>query len=342
MRTQEVSRRGAKVLWQTWWSIIGPRMPQSETRLNSSIVLAPLSRESFDLMKAHRAPVPSLNASTDSFIIHYPPRDEVQSRYKLQIDVKAIDEGEACEIATRIADRLLLSLTLVVPGGRYHAELRKLRQENSDQEITGWSDTVSISPLSEPGNLDEREILRTLRLSTVLESDAVAENAYIHLLSAWRLESTPGSRPLQRSVLQHYVLCLEAVVNGTMKKLRAASADKIREDERKFANEFAEELPKRSNKPEAIRNASTRLREIACQNMIPSISEVAPVLKLSDEILQHAKNLYRFRSSNLSHPGKSRKEDLEKWLRSGPSVEHVCLASQVAEAFLRGYCDNIE
>ncbi len=332
--------REAEQFWQTWWSVVGPKLPRSEIRLNRNIVLAPLSQEDFAQMKTFRAPVLSLSASTDSSVVHYPPRDEIQSRYRLQIDVEGRDADEACEIAQRIADRLLTSLTLIIPGGRYHAELRKLRRTGAEQEFTGYSERVVIAPLIEPENIEETEITRTLALFDAFERDAIAENAYVHLLSAWQLQSTSGSKPLERSVLQHYVLCMEAVVNGTMGKIRTNLSDRIRADERQFASEFAEELPRRADKPDAIRKASIRLREISLLNAIPSIAEVASMLQLPDEDAQRAKELYRFRSSSLSHPGRSKRDDFDRWLRKGPNVGDICLADHIARAFLRGYCEN--
>ena len=336
-----IDERKAKQTWQTWWSIVGPNLPRSECRLQGNVFLAPIGPEDFVQMKSFRAPSPSVSVTNDSFVAHYPPRDEVQSRYRLQIDVKAHDDNEAHEIAQNIADRLLTCLTLIVPGGRYHAELRKLRRLGDHQEISKYSEAVTVSPLSDPENLEESDIRRVLQLISGIENDPTAENAYIHLLSAWQLQSTSGSKPLDRSVLQHYVLCMEAVVNGSMGKIRQSLSDRIRLEERKFALDFAEELPRRADKPDAIRKASTKLREIALLNMIPSIVEVAPILQISQEDVQLAKELYRFRSSSLSHPGRTKKEDFHRWLRRGPTVKDICLADRISRVFFRGYCENV-
>jgi hypothetical protein len=106
--------------------------------------------------------------------------------------------------------------------------------------------------------------------------DSTAVNAYVHLLTAWQLQSTVGAKPLERSILQHFVLCMEAVVNGAMTSIRKDRRDSIRLKERKFASEFAESLSKRADKPEAIRQASTRLREISLSTPPPTASALAP------------------------------------------------------------------
>ena len=335
-KTQNEER---KYQWQTWWSIVGPKLPQSEIRLHNSAVFAPLTEDTFEHMKANRPPIPSVTPTTDSFVVHYPPRDEIQSRHRLQIDIEASDEDEAGDFAQRIVDRYIMSLSLAVPGGRYHAELRLLRRTDDPQEYTAWSQHVTISVLAEPECLDELDIRRVTKLFNSLEHDSIAENAYIHLFSAWQLQITAGSKPLERSILQHYVLCIEALVNGAMAKVRKDQRDQIRLEERKFASEFAETLSKRADKPYAIRQASTRLREISLSNMLPSIDAIAPIFKLSVEMAGYAKDLYRFRSSSLSHPGRTESEGLQKWLFKGAKVSDICLADRVARAFFLGYCD---
>ena len=330
-----------RYIWQTWWSIIGPRLTKSEVMLRNNIVLAPINDEEFTCMKTHRAPVASVNPSSDPFVIHYPPRDEVQSRHRLQIDIEARDQDEACELAQQIADRLIVSLSLAVPGGRYYAELRKLRRADEGEENTPWSQTVRFTPLVEPDNLQDGDIGKVLNLFDAAELDPTAQNAYVHLLSAWQLQSTAGSKPLERSILQHYFLCVEAIVNGSMKEIKKHCHDAIRLKERTFANEFAESLPKRADKAKAIRDASTELRKISLSNMIPSIERVAPFLELPDTLKYQAKELYRFRSSSLSHPGRGEAKGFQKWLRSGQNVAEICLADSVARAFFEGYCEHV-
>ncbi len=172
----------------------------------------------------------------------------------------------------------------------------------------------------------------------LVELDEIAENAYVHLLTAWQLQTTAGSKPLQRSILQHYVLCIEAVVNGIMARVRRREADAIRLAEREFAAVFAADLVKRADKPDAIRAASTRLRELSMTNMLPSIDMTASVLDLGLAVVKAAKDLYRFRSNSLSHPGRTKPEDLRKWLQEGPTIDRFCAADVVARAFLTAYC----
>ncbi|MQU84810.1 hypothetical protein [Sinorhizobium meliloti] len=326
--------------WQTWWIITGPKLPPNELRFTDRIFLAPLSEADFQDAKKRRPPVIKLDASLDSQVIAYPPRDEVQSRHRLQIDVEAANADEASDIAQRIADRLLLSLSLSIPGRRYHAELRMLRRVGEQQEVTGWSQPAMIAMFCEPGPLFENELTGVRALFLITEKDSVAENAYIHLLTAWQLQNTAGAKPLQRSILQHYVLCVEAIVTGVMTAIRRERGDSIRQEERKFAAEFAATLSKRANKPEAIREASTELRRIGLINMLPSIATVSSVLRLPDIVKDKAMDLYRFRSSSLSHPGRDKPEAFKEWLASGPTVDQFCLADEVARSFLAAYCKH--
>lgn len=198
-----------------------------------------------------------MDTSLDSQVIAYPPWDEVQSRHRLQINVEAANAGEASDVAQRIADRLLLSLSLSIPGRRYHAEFRMLRRAGEQQEVTAWSQPATITMFYDPDPLFESDLTGVQALLLITEKDSVAENAHIHLLTAWQLQNTAGAKPLQRSILQHYVLCVEAIVTGVMTSIRRERGDSIRQQERKFAAEFAETLSKRANKPVAIREAST-------------------------------------------------------------------------------------
>ncbi|MER9902153.1 hypothetical protein [Mesorhizobium sp. M0130] len=335
-----MTKSARKHLWQTWWAVVGPKLLRTEAWVRENIVLAPLSEASFREMKGHRAPAPKIAFSSDSFVVRYPPRDEVQSRHKMQINVDAKDADEAVFLAQQQADRFLTSLSLAVSGVRYHAELRKLRRADEDREITGWSQSVNGFSLQEPGTLEPGDLKIAVRLFNEIEKDKTAENAYIHLLTAWELQSTAGAKPLERSTLQHYVLCMEAIVNGVMERVRREQAGKIKEAERAYTNEFAEIFPILVDKPKAIREASTKLRDISYSNTLPSIEEVATRLSISPDIMEHAKNLYRFRSRSLSHPGRPQADAYKKWLSSGPSVSNHCLADVVARAFLVGYCEH--
>jgi hypothetical protein len=98
-------------------------------------------------------------------------------------------------------------------------------------------------------------------------------------------------------------------------------------------------MDKRSDKPAAIRQASTKLREIGLQNIVPSIAAVAEIIKIPDSVRDQAIGLYRFRSSSLSHPGRTKDADFGKWLKSGPTVADHCVADIVARAFLVRYAE---
>jgi hypothetical protein len=324
--------------WQTWWMVAGPRLPQSEYILLPGIVLAPLTDETFEKHKKEGTPVPTIKASSDTFSARYPPRDVVQSRYKLQIDVDQADEAEAAQEATDIANRLLTSLTLSIPGGRYHAEMRRMRRADAVVERSAWSQSIGLTPMSDPMPFEIGDIDRTLRLYDRLENDETAENAYIHLLTAWQLQETSGSKPLQRSILQHYVLSIETIINGMMRKVKSQRADTIKQDERKFAEDFCAELPRRADKPKAIRDASTHLRVLGLQNTLPAIDMIASILSIPETTRDQAKELYKFRSSSLSHPGRAKTRDLEKWLKGGPTITDLCAADVLARQFLARYC----
>lgn len=229
----------------------------------------------------------------------------------------------------------------MVTGGKYHGELIKYRRQNDEMELGAYSETVTITPLKPPAKLEKTEITVVVGLMNAIEENLTLRNSYQHLLSAWELQKTSGSKPLERSILQHYVLSLEAIVNGTMKEVRKEKRDQIRLKERSFAAEFAKEIRNRADKPEAIRNASTRLREISLVNMMPSLDEVAPILDISDDLTDLAKNLYRFRSRGLSHPGEVKVNEIKKWLGTGGRVEEVCLADRIVQKYFKGYCEKM-
>ncbi|WBO22866.1 hypothetical protein [Sphingomonas abietis] len=331
--------KSVKPKWQTWWTIAGPKLPTAELMLRQGIFIAPMSEDDFNRSKGEATPAPSAKMTSDSYVVRYPPRDVVQSRYRLQIDVPDVGEEEAGEHAREIANRLLASLSLAVPGGRYHAEFRKIRHVGENQEKSAWSQTIGITSLSDPEPLGDGDRARALTLYDRVESDETADNAYLHLLTAWQLQDTPGSKPLQRSVLQHYALCMEAIVTGVMIKVKSYKADQIKQAENKFIEEFLAELPNRANKPKAVREASTSLRMIGLQNTLPSIDMVAAVIGISNDTREEAKALYKFRSSSLSHPGRTNPKELHRWLHHGPTVIDLCKADIIARAFLVAYCD---
>jgi len=330
-------RRSSKQLWQTWWLLIGPKMPLTELRLPGNITLAPLPYSSAGDPPVLSPPVPKMSTSSGGYVARYPPRDEVQSSHRLQVDVEADDQDGAELLSTQIVNRFLTTLSLSLPGPRYHAELRKLRRANEQHEFSAWSQTALITAYSDPQPIELDEIASALKLFELVESDDTAENAYIHLLTAWQLQDTAGAKPLRRSILQHYFLCVETVTNAVMSKVRATKSDAIRHEERKFAGEFASSLSDRADKPAAIRQASTKLREIGLQNTVPSIMAVAEIIKVADHHRDQAIKLYHFRSSSLSHPGRTKNADFDKWLTSGPTVADHCAADVVARAFLVHY-----
>jgi hypothetical protein len=328
-----------EVNWQTLWLIVGPRLPANEIHVSEGIYLARLGDASYERFKLNDDPNPRFSGNTDGYVVHYPPRDHVFSRYRLQIDVRGgEDMDEAIARADEIANRLLTSLSLIIPGGRYHAGLRRIRRTDQAQEHFAWSQSAMVTLHTEPDPFEQNDLIQVLELFEKTKSDPIAENAYIHLQTAWQLQSTAGSKPLQRSILQHYVLSMETIVAGLAAKIRQGEADKVRLAEREFAKAFAEELPRRSDKPKAIREASTKLRDLTGANMLASIDLVGSKLQLDEQIVEEAKRLYQFRSRTLSHPGRGRADEFAKWLKFGPEVHKHCVADILARSFLASYC----
>lgn len=323
--------------WQTWWLVIGPKLPLGEIRLRKNIVLAPMPDHGTGDVPVLAPPVPNVSMSSGGYVARYPPRDVVQSRYRLQVDVEADGQDSAELLSTQIVNQFLTTLSLSLSGPRYHAELRKLRRADEEQEYSAWSQTAMITGYSNPQPLEQSDILRALSLFDLVDSDDAAENAYVHLLTAWQLQDTAGAKPLRRSILQHYFLCVETVTNAIVSKVRVTRNDAIRLEERNFSNEFASSFNDRADKPAAIRQASTKLREIGLQNIIPSIKAAAEIIKIPDGERDQAIKLYQFRSSSLSHPGRTKDADFDKWLKSGPTVADHCAADVVARAFLVRY-----
>lgn len=324
--------------WQSLWMIVGPRMVTRETVVRPGIYLAPLDDEAYVSLKEESTPVPKATMTSESFVVRYPPRDHVVSRHRLQVDVQAPDEQTAILNAEEIANRFASSLSLTVPGGRYSVEMRKIRRAGEQEEYSGWSQSLRITGWSPAEPFKANDLATAMATFDLVAFDEIAENAYVHLLTAWQLQTTAGSKPLQRSILQHFVLCIETVVNGIMARIRREQADAIRLAEREFAADFAADLLKRANKPDAIRAASTKLRELSMTNVLPSIEMTASVLQLEPAVMGAAKDLYRFRSSSLSHPGRTKPEDLRKWLQEGATIDKFCAADDIARAFLTAYC----
>jgi hypothetical protein len=187
-----------------------------------------------------------------------------------------------------------------------------------------------------PAPLEIEDAVNVITLMGTIEKDPTAAEAYAHLLAAWRLSDTPGSKPLNRSILQHYVLSLEAIAVGVMAKVRTERADQIRVAERTFADEFSRTLGNRADKPKAIREASTKLREIALSNMIPSFITTAEVLGIAAADKDRAIDLYKLRSNSLSHPGKRSDEQIQRWLHA--EGLQISLADALAREFLVKYC----
>lgn len=327
--------------WQTLWSISGPELPEKPIWITRSIHIRPRNAE--EAAEEHPSTTPDFKAAVPHglYVVHYPPRDEVQGSHRVQINIEAQTEDDAIREAEKICGRLTASLSLAISGTPYFAQLLKFRRTDQTEEYSGWSQIVTISPLAMPSGLEDEKLKFSLKLSKLIEDDETANNAFLHLSTAWQLQATSGAKPLQRSILQHYVLSVEAVVNGAMSKIRKENKDAIKLAEQKFSKEFSDSLPKRADKAQAIREASTKLREISLVNMIPSIDTIGPIMGISNDICASAKDLYKFRSRNLSHPGKKQDDGMKRWLNSGSKTDEHCLADRVARAFLLAYCDRV-
>lgn len=327
--------------WQTLWSISGPELPEIPIWITKSIHIRPRNADEVAAKHPQTPPNPTLTVPNGLYVVHYPPRDEVQGSHRIQINIEAETEDDAVQEAEQICERLTASLSLAVSGTPYFTQLLRFRREDQTEEYSGWSQSVRISPLAMPTALEDRKLRFSLKLSRLVEDNETANNAFLHLSTAWQLQATSGAKPLQRSILQHYVLSVEAVVNGVMGEIRKQKRDTIKLDEKKFSKEFSDTLPKRADKAKAIREASTRLREISLVNMIPSIDTIGPIMVIPEDICASAKDLYRFRSRNLSHPGKEQDAGMKHWLKSGSKTHEHCLADKVARAFLLAYCGHV-
>jgi hypothetical protein len=327
--------------WQTLWSISGPELPEKPVWITKSIHIRPQNAE--EAMEKHpsNSLIPTLTVSHGLYVVHYPPRDEVKGSHRVQINVESETDDDAVREAEQKCERLTASLSLAVSGTPYFAQLLQIRRADQAKEYSSWSQIVRISPLAMPTALEDGKLNFSLKLSRLVEEDETANNAFLHLSTAWQLQATSGSKPLHRSILQHYVLCVEAVVNGAMSKIRKEKRDVIKLAESKFSQEFAASLSKMADKAKAIREASTILREIALANMIPSIDTIGPIMGIPEDVCANAKDLYRFRSRNLSHPGKNQDDGMRRWLDSGSKTHEHCLADTVAREFLLAYCAHV-
>lgn len=335
------ARKDTMHQWLTLWSICGPALPEEPIWISKKVHIRPRNAEEAAEDRPHGPPNPTLTISHGLYVINYPPRDEVQGSHRVQIEVIAADEEDAIKEAEKICDRLTASLSLAVSGVPYYSQLLLYKRADQVDEYSAWSQAATFVTLSDPVPLDNFHLKLGLKLSLLMENDETVNNSFIHLLTAWQLQSTSGSKPLQRSILQHYVLSIEAVVNGAMSQIRKDRKDAIKLEEQKFSKDFSDSLHKRADKAKAIREASTTLREISLTNMIPSIDMLRPILGLPEDICSDAKDLYRFRSRNLSHPGKKQDEGIARWLSSGSRKDEHCLADIVARAFLLAYCQHI-
>lgn len=323
--------------WQTLWSISGPELPKKPIWVTDYIHIRPRNTEEASEKDSPAFLNPKLTMPEGLYVVNYPPRDEVQGSHRVQINIEAETEDDAVKKAEQICERLTASLSLTVSGTPYFTQLLKFRRADQTQEQYAWSQSVRISVLEMPSEMEDEKLKFSFKLSRFVENDPTANNAFLHLLTAWQLQATSGSKPLQRSILQHYVLSVEAIVNGVMSKVRREKKDSIKLAERKFSKEVSDGLPKRADKAKAIREASTKLREISLVNMVPSIDMIGPMIGIPDDICSNAKDLYRFRSRNLSHPGKKQDEEMKHWLNSGSKSHEHCLADKVARVFLMSY-----
>lgn len=324
--------------WLTLWSCIGPALPKEPIWVTERLHIRPRNSQEAKVDQASQSLAPNLTAPNYFWVVHYPPRDEINGSHRVQISVRAISEDDALFKAQRHFDTFSASLSLVNDGSRYFGQLLRIKRKDLNKEVSAWSEAVQITPLNKPSALDPRDLSGSISVMKLIELDDVANNSFLHLSTAWKLQSTPGSRPLERSILQHYVLSIEALINGVMKVVRSERSDEIKKNERAYMQEFLEVLPKRADKAKALREASTVLREIGLQNTIPGIETTCRIFQLNSEKCELAKELYRFRSRNLSHPGKKDDEKLKYWLNRSPETGMLCLADKTARVFFSSYC----
>lgn len=325
--------------WHTWWSIAGPKLPEVEMRFNKYAIIGPISA---DVEKTVLRAPPFLWPTVPGMcVFHSPPTDKVQSLCRLQIDVPEKNEESALRTAHEIANRLVASLTILT-GGQYFVELRMFKLAGTRHNHSPWSETAGVVNMEEPKKLSSNEIFAASKLADLLSSDKIAKGALQHLQAAWQLQSTPGSKPLQAPTLLQYVLCVEAVVNGVMPKIRADRTTEISRDRREFAQSFLSTIDKRNKKANAIADAASELRKISLLNTIPSIKLAGEALGVPSDVIEHAMDLYKFRSSNIGHPSGISRVSFKKWLQPTDNLKSLCLADVIARAYLVGYSSKPE
>lgn len=327
--------------WQTLWSIAGPQLFDSPTTLINNTVIKPIDEATSLEMIALRVRGMQLTATSENYVVHYPPSDEIKSKHLMQIDVFGEDYDEALDNSKKIAFKLATCLSLVADGARYYIEFKKMRRINDVQEFNGWSETATLSPLKQPIEMSRINASTAAKIFDLIDNDPIANNAYVNLITAWQLLDTAGSKPLQSSVLQHFILSIEAIVNGMMANIRKTKFDKIRLNERNYASEFAKDFILRPDKPEAIREAAKQLSKISLNNFTDKIDMVAPVLNIETEMSDLSKEFYRFRSSQLSHPGSKDISKFNFWLQKGSNTTDLCKADHIARHFFMKYCNHI-
>lgn len=93
--------------WQTWWLIVGPKLPDHHLVVTNNVVLSPITEDVYKKIKEGRSPSVTLSVPDHSYVAHYPPKDELKCYHRLQIDIEAESEDDAVELAKITADRLL-------------------------------------------------------------------------------------------------------------------------------------------------------------------------------------------------------------------------------------------
>jgi hypothetical protein len=327
--------------WQTLWTILGPSLPGEETSLGDGVIIAPLTEDEFARINDSRQPQFTIKPSTtDCFVVNHSHSSEVQSRHRLQIDVEAPNEGYARRRAMEKSDRLILSLSLAAAKyGRYYAEFLKIHQADHEVEWGAWTTPKSAWWFDEVAQISRLELETAAHLINLTETSPAVNSAYTHLLTAWSLHEIPGSTLLKRSILQHYVLCIEAIVKSVMKFERRRLQDRIRPEEKKYAEEFSTTLSVSSDKSAEIRKAARQLQVISLDTARLGIEHASGVLGVPEEDARSATELYGFRSRALSHPGEADDDSLRYWLERD-RFSRFCRADRLARTFLVAFSNS--
>ena len=173
-----------------------------------------------------------------------------------------------------------------------------------------------------------------------LQSNKIANIAFQHLQAARQLQDTSGSKPLAAPTLFQYVLSMEAVVDGIATDVRNRTADSIKRQRNDYAKSFLADAGARANKADAIIEAYRELSRINLQAKIPSIEKAGELLGLPSDTIKLAKDLYKFRSSNIGHAGRTDVKKIENWLTVRGQPDNVCVAERIVRAFLSAFCEN--